>query len=129
MAEGVPPGPTPREAQAGPAEDRPHSRRIAPMSVVRTPRPIPLPLCLEFCSKCGRGWCLPTAWASVADSGGDLVGAAVLLGGRRWVLIRRLDGEGRQAQELELDGLPYFGTVEESQLVAGIEYYISGNLH
>ena len=97
------------------------------MSVVRTPRP--LPLCLEFCSKCGRGWCLPTARAPVADAAGHLVGAAVLLGGRRWVLVRRLDGEGGQAQELGLGDLPHVGTVEDSQLVPGIEYKIAGNLH
>src|SRR5262245_37985453 len=113
MAAGVPPGPKPREAQAGPAEERPLSRRVAPMSVVPTPRPIPLPLCLEFCSKCGRGWCLPTALAQVADSAGHLVSAAVLLGGRRWMLVRWLDGECRQAQELELEGLPQVGTVED----------------
>ena len=98
------------------------------MFAVRTPRPIPLPLCLEFCSNCGRGWCLPTARAPVADSGGHLVGAAVLLCGR-WMLIRWLDGEGGQAQELELDGLPCVGPVEDTRLVPGIEYYISGNLH
>src|SRR5262249_26200477 len=96
------------------------------MSVVRTPRPIPLPLCLEFCPRCGRGWCLPTARASVADSAGHLVGAAVLLGGRRWMLVRRLDGEGGQAQELE--GLPHVGTVEDNQLVPGTEYKFAGNL-
>jgi len=99
------------------------------MSAVRTPRPIPLPLCLAFCPRCGRGWCLPTARAPVADSAGHLVGAAVLLCGRRWMLVRWLDGEGRQAQQLELEGLPYVGTVDDGQLVPGIEYYISGNLH
>jgi hypothetical protein len=89
----------------------------------------PLPLCRAFCPVCGRGWCLPTARNPVADPNGHLSGKAVLLGGRRWLLVRRLDGEGRQAQELELEGLPYVGTVEENQLVPGIEYYIAGRVH
>src|SRR5262249_535260 len=99
------------------------------MFAVRTPRPIPLPLCLEFCSNCGRGLCLPTARASVADSTGSLRGEAVLLGGRRWVLVRRLGGEGGQGRELELGGLPYLGTVHDGQLVLGLEYYLAGRVH
>src|SRR5262249_19300722 len=79
------------------------------MSVVRTPRPIPLPLCLEFCPRCGRGWCLPTARASVADSAGRLVGAAVLLCGRRWMLVRWLEGRAGRRRRWNRKDFPTSG--------------------